>query len=139
MCDYSLTAVASRPARVGDELVSSCFSRSVTRGFAAVTEPEVAVCLRPGTELVFDKEVEFEWLIAFLPTRKVGQTVARFRHIDQDTQCVHHDALEFPNGKIVLLTRLVPGQIARVLQLPADVSVETSAPIPTPASRSLVD
>jgi hypothetical protein len=92
-----------------------------------VGEPEVAVCLLSGTELVFDKEVEFEWQIAFLPTRKVKQTMARFRHVDEDTPCVHHDALEFANGKIVLLTQLRPGQIARVLQLPADPLVDKSA------------
>ena len=31
----------------------------------------------------------------------------------------HHDALEFPDGRIVLLTRLSEGQEATVLQLPA--------------------
>jgi hypothetical protein len=30
-----------------------------------------------------------------------------------------HDALEFPNGQIVLVTRLCKGQHAIVLQLPA--------------------
>ncbi len=138
MCDYSLAAVASRPAKVGDELVSSRFSKSATRGFAAVGEPEGAVCLLPGTELVFDKAVEFEWSIALPPSRKVKQTVARFRHIDEDTPCVHHDALEFANGRIVLLTQLSPGQIAHVLQLPADPRVEKSAP-EAAVSRSFVD
>jgi len=32
---------------------------------------------------------------------------------------MHHDALEFPNGEIVLVTRLCEGQYATVLQLPA--------------------
>jgi hypothetical protein len=32
---------------------------------------------------------------------------------------VHHDALEFPDGQIVLLTELCEGQQATVLQLPA--------------------
>ena len=32
---------------------------------------------------------------------------------------VHHDALEFPNGEIVLVSRLRQGQHATVLQLPA--------------------
>ncbi len=36
MCDYSLHQVASRPAKVGDELVTTRFARSTTRGFAAV-------------------------------------------------------------------------------------------------------
>jgi hypothetical protein len=31
----------------------------------------------------------------------------------------HHDALEFPDGQVVLLTRLCEGQRATVLQLPA--------------------
>jgi hypothetical protein len=37
---------------------------------------------------------------------------------------VHHDALEFPDGQIVLVTRLTPGQTATVLQLPAAVRPE---------------
>jgi hypothetical protein len=38
---------------------------------------------------------------------------------DKDQSNVHHDALEFPDGKIVLLTHLCEGQRATVLQLPA--------------------
>jgi hypothetical protein len=30
----------------------------------------------------------------------------------------HHDALEFPDGQVVLVTRLCEGQRATVLQLP---------------------
>src|SRR5262245_47202513 len=60
MCDYSLHHVASRPARVGDKLVTTQFNNSITRGFAAVGEPNVAVCLLPGTEVAFEKEIEFE-------------------------------------------------------------------------------
>ena len=33
---------------------------------------------------------------------------------------VHHDVLEFPDGQVVLLTRLIEGQRATVLQLPAE-------------------
>ena len=36
----------------------------------------------------------------------------------------HHDALEFPDGKTVLLTQLCKGQHATVLQLPV-TSAET--------------
>jgi hypothetical protein len=124
MCDYSLHHVASRPAKVGDRLVSTKFMNSTTGGFAAVGEPEVAVCLRPGTEVAFDQDVAYErglWLI--LP--KMGYTtirekVARFRQIDMDRPNSHHDALEFPNGETVLVTVLREGQTATVLQLPAD-------------------
>jgi len=54
MCDYSLQHLASRPAKVGDRLVTTKFTHSITRGFAAVGEPHVAVCLLPGTEIVVD-------------------------------------------------------------------------------------
>ena len=36
-----------------------------------------------------------------------------------DNPCTHHDALEFPDGRVVLLTHLREGQRATVLQLPA--------------------
>ena len=45
MCDYSLHAVASRPAKVGETLITTTFPRSSTRGFAAESEPGMAVCL----------------------------------------------------------------------------------------------
>jgi hypothetical protein len=120
MCDYSLDHVASRPARVGDKLVTTTFANSITRGFAAMEEPTVAVCLLPGTELAFENEVEYAApLGSFLPNRKVREKVARFRKVNHDQPHVNHDALEFPSGQIVLLTRLCGGQRATVLQLPA--------------------
>ena len=120
MCDYSLDYVASRPARVGDKLVTTTFANSITRGFAAMEEPTVAVCLLPGTELAFENEVEYDPALgAFLPNRKVRQKVARFRKVNNEQPHLHHDALEFPGGQIVLLTRLCKGQRATVLQLPA--------------------
>ncbi len=124
MCDYSLHHVATRPAKVGDKLVSSSFPNSITRGFTAVGEPHVAVCLMPGTEIAFERDVECEPTLGFLPKRKVGERVARFRQVDMDHPGVHHDALEFPNGHVVLLTRLCEGQHATVLQLPATAQPE---------------
>jgi hypothetical protein len=119
MCDYSLHLVASRAANVGDELVTTKFNNSLTRGFAAIGEPNVAVCLLPGTEVGFAKDVDFERVLGILPTRKLAQKVARFRQINQGKPNSHHDALEFPDGEIVLLTRLCEGQRVKVLQLPA--------------------
>ena len=124
MCDYSLHDVASRPAKVGDELVTTQFITSVTRGFSAVGEPNVAVCLRPGTELAFKEDAKYDHPLAWLlPNRfgNIGEKVARFRQINMDQSNVHHDALEFANGKIVRLTLLRRGQRATVLQLPAQV------------------
>jgi hypothetical protein len=119
MCDYSLHHVASRPAKVGDKLVSTKFDNALTRGFAAVGEPNVAVCVLPGTELGFENEVEYEAALGFLGGRKFADKVARFRQVNLEQPAAHHDALEFPNGKIVLVTRLLEGQRATVLQLPA--------------------
>ena len=49
----------------------------------------------------------------------LSHTTAIFRQINKDNAYVHHDALELPDGKIVLLTHLVQDQEATVLQLPA--------------------
>jgi len=122
MCDYSLQTIASRPAKVGDKLVTTRFWDRITRGFSALTEPTVAVCLLPGTELAFETEVEYDHFYGDFRNRKIGASVARFRHLDQGRPNVHHDALEFPNGKLLLLTELSEGQHATVLQLPADAS-----------------
>jgi hypothetical protein len=119
MCDYSLDLVASRPAKVGDKLVTTKFQNSMTRGFAAIGEPNVAVCLLPGTEVAFQKEVKYERFFTLFPNVKLGKKVARFRQINTGKPSVHHDALEFPDGETVLLTRLCEGQHATVLQLPA--------------------
>jgi hypothetical protein len=119
MCDYSLQNVASRPAKVGDKLVSTRFNHSITGGFAAVGEPNVAVCLLPGTEVAFEKEVECVGLSNWWARKKLGGKVARFRQVKKEQPHVHHDALEFPDGQIVLLTQLCVGEHATVLQLPA--------------------
>lgn len=118
MCDYSLEHVASRAAAVGDQLVSTRFGDSITRGFASIADPGVAVCLRPGTELAFDRDVEFDHVLTH-GRNLIAARVARFRQVDTDAPHVHHDALEFPDGRVVLVTRLVEGQRATVLQLPA--------------------
>jgi hypothetical protein len=138
MCDYSLHHVATRPAKLEDKLVTTKFTNSITRGFAAVGEPHVAVCLLPGTELAFDENVECEpsFGIGILPNKKIGQRVARFRQINTENAVTHHDAFEFPDGQVVLLTRLCEGQRATVLQLPAGIrpasAQETAA---EPAAR----
>ena len=118
MCDYSLQLVASRPAKVGETLVTKKFN-GFTGGFASLDERNVAVCLLPGTELAFQKEVQFETSGVWSSRRQVRHKVARFRQINMDIPNVHHDALELPDGEVVLLTRLCVGQHATVLQLPA--------------------
>jgi hypothetical protein len=104
---------------VGDKLVTTRFPDTITRGFASVDEPELAVCLLPGTELAFEKEVQCEGIVL---SRRLGHAVAKCRRVNKGQSNVHHDALEFPDGKIVLLTNLCKGQRATVLQLPASAS-----------------
>ena len=128
MCDYSLDLVASRPARVGDKLISTSFPHTSTRGFASVDDGNMAVCLLPGTELAFEKEIRCE--TGMVLSWRLGHRVAKFRHVNQGQSNVHHDALEFPDGKTVLLTQLCKGQRATVLQLPAlaGVTVDEAQP-----------
>ena len=136
MCDYSLHLVASRPAKVGDKLVTTKFNNSLTRGFTAIEEPTVAVCLLPGTEVAFETEVqcerifevEGEHIFKACPSQKlIRQKVARFRQINLEQPNVHHDALEFPDGQVVKLTWLCEGQHATVLQLPASPRATSEA------------
>ena len=133
MCDYSLEHLASRPAKVGDKLVTTSFRRSLTVGFCAIGEPTVAVCLQPGTELAFEREIELP--ACFWKARRLGASVARFRHINEGRSGMHHDAIELPSGRIVLLTVLREGQLATVIQLPASEhkpqsTQETREPLP---------
>jgi hypothetical protein len=138
MCDYSLEHLASRPAKVGDKLVSTKFTNSITRGFTAIGEPNVAVCLMPGTELAFEQEVTCVHALGLLPSRRIPEKVARFREINLQNPHDHHDALEFQGGQIVLVTRLCEGQTATVLQLPVDPVKATEQKVeePTPQSQT---
>jgi hypothetical protein len=116
MCDYSLHAIASRPARVGEALVSTHFRGSATLGFASPGEKTVAVCLLPGTELAFETNVRYRG--GWFKSRTVNFNVAKFAKIAPEALCQHHDALAFPDGSTVLVNSLVQGQRVRVLQLP---------------------
>jgi len=120
MCDFSLQSVRSRPAKVADKLVTRDFGTG-TRGFSAADDPGLAVCIRPGTELAFANEVMClpAGLLGW-KTKTVGHRTAIFRQVNKDKAAAHHDALEFPDGRIVLLTLLCEGQAASVLQLPAE-------------------
>jgi hypothetical protein len=136
MCDYSLQGVASRPAKVGDKLVTTQFRNTSTGGFTAAGEPRVAVCLLSGTEVVFERNVErhLTGFPLFLRRTKVlPHCVARFRQVNTDNPHTHHDALEFPDGQIVLLTHLRAGQQATVLQLPAQPKTADAAQSPAHA------
>jgi hypothetical protein len=114
MCDYSLKHAKSRPAVVGDKLVTKDFGTG-SRGFAGVDDPSTAVCVLPGTELAFDQPIV---AYQFAPSDN-GPTTAIFRQVDLNEPLCHHDAIELPDGQQIKLTFLTAGQHATVLQLPA--------------------
>jgi hypothetical protein len=131
MCDYSLYHRASRPAKVGERLVTTQFAYTITRGFTAPSDPSVAVCVLPGTEISFAESVRVRTNNPFMavvndikqaigvPPKALDLT-ATFIQVDKEKHAAHHDALQLPDGSIVLLTHLEPGQEATVLTLPAN-------------------
>ena len=127
MCDYSLHNVKSRPAKVGDKLTTRNFHTG-TRGFAAPEDTGTAVCVLPGTELAFADKVRCVSSGFFgLHANTLNHTMAIFRQVNKDEPRAHHDALEFPDGQIMLLTEMVEGQEATVLQLPAQPATAAEA------------
>src|SRR6516162_9949926 len=124
MCDYSLQSVKSRPAKVADKLITRDFGTG-TRGLAASENGDVAVCVLPGTELSFASEVRC-FSTGLFPWRDkvTNHKTAIFRQINKGKVAVHHDALEFPDGQIMLLNCVIEGQEATVLQLPVEPTTE---------------
>ncbi len=127
MCDYSLQAIKSRPAKVADKLTTQDFGTG-TWGFAAAEDASVAVCVLPGTELGFSCPVQIvdRYFIGCC-AETLPHATAIFRQVNKDEPRRHHDALEFPDGRIVLLTTLEVGQQASVLQLPAQPATPAEA------------
>ena len=121
MCDYSLHHVANRPAKIEDKLVATKFNNSITRGFAAVGAAERCGLPAAWYRDRIRRECRMRAVVRhrYLPNKKIGQRLARFRQVNMDNPVAHHDALEFPDGQVVLVTRLCDGQRATVLQLPA--------------------
>ena len=132
MCDYSLQNVKSRSAKVEDKLVVTRFGMGTT-GFRSrletTEEPITAICLLPGTEVAFDKPIEYRTCerndelghagyVSFVDHISV-HSVAEFCQINKDEPYKHHDAIELPNGVQTLLNDLKADQFATVLQLPA--------------------
>jgi hypothetical protein len=124
MCDYSLHLSASRPAELAETIVIAEFFGTRTRGFASPSDLTTAVCLRPGTEIAFEANAFIQGVLFRWPVR---ERLARFRQIDLDKPNQHHDALEFANGRIVLVTDLAVGQRATVLQLPVSLTAKPAA------------
>jgi hypothetical protein len=136
MCDYSLRALATRPAEVGETLITTTFRGTSTRGFASESDPTTAVCMLPGTELAFAQDVRYDnrWIWPKTLDFRVG----KFGQVDPHIPDRHHDAVEFPDGTYVLVTQLCEGQRVTVLQLPVKEGVheakktDSEQPAPRP-------
>jgi len=118
--------VKTRDAALHDQLVTTDF-RTGTRGFACVTDPECAVCVKPGTEIAFDAPIQFYNPDSIVTIVSGKYTAAVFGQVNKANKMAHHDCLEFPDGSHILLTRLIPGQSAKILQLPATPKTEAEA------------
>ena len=125
MSDY----VKSRPAKAGEKLRTQHFHPGRV-GFASPEDASTAVCVLSGTELAFATAIRcsprglFGWKVIL-----INHTTATSRQVNKANPLTHHDALEFPDGRMVLLTQLLEGQEATVLQLPAQpvTAAETKA------------
>ena len=84
MCDYSLHHVSSRPAKIGDRLITRNFHAG-TLGFAAPEDKSVAVCVLPGTELSTRKVQR----LAHLPLNSSREAVGE--HAGYQLDRVGHD------------------------------------------------
>ena len=119
MCEYSARYTKIRPAKTGDKLISAHL------GFVAYEDRETAICLRPGTELAFDKPLEVAHILGRWFSRWINKnsprTLALFRQ--QARYGRQQDLLEFPDGRLDYLIGVYPGQVATVLQVPAPLTL----------------
>ena len=80
MCDYSLDLVASRPARVGDKLISTSFPHTITRGFASADDAISPCVCFPAPSLPSRKRSD-----ARLAWSSPGGSATRWRSFDKST------------------------------------------------------
>lgn len=146
MCDYSLESYVSRSAKVGERLRTYTFP-SLSAGMVGTYEGSptllaqamrmlkaiggdwdfgCAVCLQPGTELMFSKPIEFShcrtaWgshhtAAKFVQLECVGGPALIYLIDGREVR--ERDAIELPDGSRYLFRDLAPAQICTVVQLP---------------------
>jgi hypothetical protein len=135
MCDYSMHAIKNRKAVVGDKVKTSDFARTSSPGLESITEPNLAICLIPGTGVEFDepvqhRDVSVNGIGVTLPF-KIGRYVRKPGH-----EAEFHDAFQFPDGTVVLMAYLVTNQTGTVTYVPEEVVKPTEQPAKKPATRS---
>ena len=107
MCDYSLEAYRSRPAREGEQYVTHRFSSSAI-GFVAPGDTTTAVCMAYDTQLELEDIPQTAQAALGVP----GRTRATFARLDGG---VFQDGVRFENGAQITLQQLGPGVKAVVV------------------------
>lgn len=112
MCDYSLEMYRSRPARVGEQYVTTQFA-SGSVGLTAPGDCHTAVCLMADTKLKLEHIPERVQRTFCLTASEEAVFVRMersgfFGHFRGETGS-HRDAIRFGNGAEVLLQRLGAG------------------------------
>jgi hypothetical protein len=105
-----------RRASIGDKLITKGSATSGCSGFGLVEEPDATVYLIPGTELAFDKDIQYHDRFSVLRFR-VEHKKARFRQFSNDSNASRF-ALELADGLLVMLAELAAGQTATVVRVP---------------------
>jgi len=130
MCDYSLqnVSLAARQKLATDSPRAT--SAPVRAAFARRRRPAwpSAFCRERNCPSPARSPAKQPGLFPWR-TRLINHKTAIFRQINMHKLAAHHDALEFPDGRILLLTLLSEGQQATVLQLPAQpkTAIEAAA------------
>ena len=101
MCDYSLEAYRSRPARLGERYETHRFE-SYSIGFIAPGDPSTAVCMACDTKLRLEGVTE---MVQRVHGVSANESVT-FIRLDNGP---HHDGVRFANGAEVTLQELGPG------------------------------
>ena len=106
MCDYSLEAYRFRPAREGEQYVTSRFA-SGSVGFIAPGDTMTAICIAYDTRLKLENIPQA--IQSALDVK--AEELVTFARLESD---FFHDGVRFANGAQVTLQRLGPGVKASV-------------------------
>ena len=107
MCDYSLGAFQSRPARMGEEYISNKFP-SGSIGFVSPGDRSVAICMACDLVLKLSHIPRSEQTMPDVSDSEI----VTFTQIDGP---MHRDSVRFRNGKVVTLQKLGPRVMAWLL------------------------
>src|SRR6476620_2988885 len=120
MCDYSLEAYRSRPARLGKRYKTHRFE-SYSIGFIAPGDPSTAVCMAYDTKLRLEGIPE---VVQRSLCVSANEDVT-FTRLEGGP---HHDGLRFSNGAEVALQMLGPGVKGYIYDLCYRLSGSPRAP-----------